>query len=57
MSVITKNGTDVDISKISSCPYHSMDDCEQKCEKYYRCYTIAMANDMLVAFEEGKCEE
>lgn len=45
------NSIDVDISKISSCPYHSMDDCEKYCDKYYRCDTIAYANDLLIEYE------
>lgn len=43
---VTKNGLDVDIAKLSNCPYHSMDECQEKCEKYYRCYTISLANDL-----------
>lgn len=48
---VTKNGLDVDIAKLSNCPYHSMDECQEKCEKYYRCYTISLANDLLVEYE------
>lgn len=50
---ITRSGLDVDIAKIGSCPYHSMDECSEKCEKYYRCYTIMLANDLLVEYEMG----
>lgn len=50
-NVVTRNGFDVDIAKISSCPYHSMEECQEKCEKYYRCYTISLANDLLVEYE------
>lgn len=49
--VVTRNGLDVDIAKINNCQYHSMDECQEKCEKYYRCYTIALANDLLVEYE------
>lgn len=49
--VVIRNGLDVDIAKISNCQYHSMDECQEKCEKYYRCYTIALANDLLVEYE------
>ena len=41
---------DIDISKISSCPYHSMDECEKNCIKYSVCSTIAYANDILVTY-------
>ena len=34
-----KSEMDVDISQISS---HSMEECEKKCGKYSRYYTIAM---------------
>lgn len=47
-----KSEMDVDISQISSCSYHSMKECEKKCGKYSRCYTIAIANDMLTEHEE-----
>lgn len=36
--VVTRNsssfGLDVDIAKISNCPYHSMDECQEKSEGY-----------------------
>ena len=41
---------DIDISKISSCHYHSIGECEEKCIKYSGCYTIAYANDILVTY-------
>lgn len=44
-----KSEMDVDISQISS---HSMEKCEKKCGKYSRCYTIAIANDMLTEYKE-----
>lgn len=52
IDAITGDGTnlDIDISKISSCPYHSMDECEKNCAKYSGCYTIAYANDILVTY-------
>lgn len=50
---IIDDGKDVDISKISSCEYHSMNDCENKCPKYYSCNTIALANDILSKNEFG----
>ena len=43
-----KSEMDVDISQISS---HSMEECEKKCGKYSRCYTIAIANDMLTEYK------
>ena len=53
---VIKEGADVDISQISACSYKSMDECEQKCPKYYSCQTIALANDLLVAYEDYMSE-
>lgn len=50
---ILDNGMDIDISKISSCNCHSMDECEKTCRKYYGCSIIAYANDLLVKYERG----
>lgn len=52
LDAVMDDGTnlDIDISKISSCPYHSMDECEKKCAKYSGCHTIAYANDILVTY-------
>ena len=52
LDISTGRGTnlDIDISKISSCPCHSMDECEKSCAKYSGCYTIAYANDILVTY-------
>lgn len=47
-----KSEMDVDVSQISSCSYHSMEECEKKCGKYSRCYTIAIANDVLTEYKE-----
>ena len=51
-NAVMDDGTnlDIDISKISSCPYHSMNECEKKCAKYSGCHTIAYANDILVTY-------
>lgn len=52
LDAVMDDGTnlDIDISKISSCPYHSMDECEKKCAKYSGCHTIAYTNDILVTY-------
>ena len=56
LDAIIDDGTnlDIDISKISSCPYHSMDECEKNCAKYSGCSTIAYANNILVTYT---CED
>lgn len=48
------NTLDIDISKISTCPYKSMDMCEKLCQRYHSCQTIAYANDLLVEYENSK---
>lgn len=49
----TEGVPDIDIAKISGCSHsHSMTWCEANCPKYHDCHTIAIANDMLVAYEE-----
>lgn len=54
---IRNNGADIDISKISSCSSPSIEACEQTCRNYYcSCQTIAMANDILAAYENGELE-
>lgn len=44
--VNTKGEIDVDVSKISCCQCHSLDECEHGCSKYYNCNTVAYANDL-----------
>ena len=52
--VNTKGEIDVDVSKISCCQCHSLDECEHGCSKYYNCDTVAYANDLLVEFEKDR---
>lgn len=45
--------SDIDMSKIGGCPHtHSLDECEKSCKKYHSCYAVALANDILVEYEE-----
>lgn len=48
---VLSDGRNFDVSTISGCQ-GTMDDCERNCRKYYGCYTIALANDILVKYEE-----
>lgn len=52
LDAITGEGMnlDIDIAKISSCPYHSIRECEENCIKYSGCHTIAYAGDILVTY-------
>ena len=49
---VTNNGNDVNVSMISGCKSTSLDWCESNCRKYYGCHTVAIANDLLVEYEE-----
>lgn len=47
----TPSGPDVLMNKICGC-YKCQDnwtltDCENQCERYYNCYNVAVANDIL----------
>ena len=53
---IRNDGADIDISKISSCFSTSVEECETNCPNYYGCQTIAMANNILAAYENGELE-
>ena len=53
-NAVIKNGTDVDISRISLCPYHSMDECEKHCGIYTICKTIMYANELLILYDKQR---
>lgn len=52
---VLQSGKDFDMSKICSCN-KTMNQCERDCGKYYSCENIAMANDILVEYEETQSE-
>lgn len=52
---VLNNGKDFYMSKICSCN-KTMNQCERACGKYYSCENIAMANDILVEYEESQAE-
>lgn len=55
---IIDDGKDIDMTKICGCPYaRTLDKCEQECKKYYDCQYVAIANDILVAYEKCKGEK
>ena len=47
------NGMEFDLSKISSCE-RTLTSCEQECSKYYSCDMVALANDILLQFEQDE---
>lgn len=49
------DGKDIDMTKICGCPYaRTLDECEKNCMKYFDCQNVAIANDILVAYENMK---
>ena len=55
-NVVIKNGIDVDVSRISLCPYHSMDECERYCGVYTSCKIIMNANELLILHDKQRRE-
>ena len=53
-SMVLNNGEDLDMGAICGCTTQKMSECEANCIRYYNCYNIAFANDILVAYE---CDE
>lgn len=54
LEAVDASGTDIDVSMISSCKSHSMTECENTCERYYGCQTVAYANDVILECEQIK---
>lgn len=50
---VLNNRTDFDMSKICSCN-KKISECEKQCARYYRCDSVAMADDILKEYEERK---
>lgn len=51
---VIDDGQDIDMTKICGCPYtNNLNDCE-KCKKYYDCHNVAIANDILLIYENMK---
>lgn len=52
----TKRGLDVLMNKICGCEKctkgWTLSDCEEKCDRYYSCDNVAIANDILVQHEK-----
>lgn len=55
---VIDDGKDIDMAKICGCPYaRTLDECEKDCKKYFDCHNVAIANDILVAYEKCKGEK
>lgn len=51
---IIDNGTNIKMKNLGGCIEDiswTLNDCEEKCLKYYGCYTVALANDILMNYE------
>lgn len=56
-NAVLENGKNIDMRKICGCSCaETLDDCEKKCKKYYDCHDMALANDILLAYEKDKDE-
>lgn len=54
---VINNGRNIKMENFTGCGISedwTLDDCEAKCEKYYSCYAVTLANDVLVAYENRK---
>ena len=51
-SMILNNGQDLDMSKICGCTTQTLSECENNCSKYYSCNNVAIANDILMKYEQ-----
>ena len=48
---------DVDIAKIGGCEGACLDFCLENCDGYYSCESVALANDILVVYEDEELSE
>ena len=54
-SDVIDDGKNIKMKNLGSCiedTNWTLSDCEEKCPKYYGCYTAALANDILRDYEE-----
>lgn len=52
---VIDNGRNIKMKHLTGCGVNeswTLDDCEQKCPKYYSCCAVAEANDILKVYEE-----
>lgn len=55
---LTDDGRDVKMQLICGCENaETLDKCEQTCLKYYDCYNVALANDILAILDNQKKKE
>ena len=52
---VIDNGRNIKMINMTGCGIDenwTLDDCENKCPKSYRCYAVALANDVLKEYED-----
>ena len=52
---VIDDGRNVKMQNMTGCGISedwTLDDCESKCPKYYSCYAVALANDLLNEYED-----
>lgn len=57
MKDIINNGTNIKMRNLAGCVNDknwTLEDCENKCSKYYSCYAVTEANDILKEYENNK---
>jgi hypothetical protein len=55
MADIIDNGKNIKMKSFTGCisdENWTLDDCEKSCQKYYSCYAVAEANDILKEYEQ-----
>ena len=53
---VIDGGNNVKMRNMTGCGIDenwTLDDCESSCPKYYSCYAVSLANDLLKEYEEG----
>lgn len=52
---VLDNGRNIDMTKVCGCENtETLDDCENKCRRYYDCHNVTLANDILKLYEDLK---
>ena len=54
MKDIINDGKNIKMKNLTGCGIDenwTLDDCEKNCSKYYSCYAVAEANDILREYE------
>jgi len=53
---VIDNGQNIKMRNLTGCldgKNWTLNDCEEKCNKYYSCYAVAEANDILKEYEDN----